>query len=302
MKAILSLLFVVLASSSVSAWPRTAKEAKCDFLQSSPFFSEMPAVRRDAKDQLIFLTEFSRFMNRKVPELLQEFAQAKKIFDTKKKIARFYQAAEEHDVAFEFPEAPSPIRPSTRGRVRLIRAADGTAETAPATEATNEAAGDDMDSDDPPTEPDQPEETNEEAEEDDDDDENDDDEDDEESEEGEDEEPTVVDEAVDAVTGVIDAVVDEGEDLFELVTDILSGVGDALAEHVPSGVWQHLCHVVWWPLHEEHCTDLRCTACTPSLMAADVVCKRTQGHTDYKCLQKVMNEGFCNYCIAEMFN
>merc|ERR1712029_241855 len=42
--------------------------------------------RAGLKNRLVFLTELSRFLNRKAPFLLQEFAESKKIFETKKKL------------------------------------------------------------------------------------------------------------------------------------------------------------------------------------------------------------------------
>lgn len=66
-------------------------------MDSYPFFksdqqSEVKAGeltvqrREEMKNELIFLTELSRFLNKKAPMLLQEFAESKKIFDVKKKL------------------------------------------------------------------------------------------------------------------------------------------------------------------------------------------------------------------------
>ncbi len=46
---------------------------KCDFLQASPFFKKELAIsdNNEAREELIFLTEFSRFMNKRAPVLLK---------------------------------------------------------------------------------------------------------------------------------------------------------------------------------------------------------------------------------------
>ena len=56
-----------------------------------------------------------------------------------------------------------------------------------------------------------------------------------------------------------------------------------------------------WPLHEEHCQQARCAACAPAVTTASAVCQRSfgpEGQT-HKCVQTVMGEGFCNYCIDD---
>lgn len=64
-------------------------------MDSFPFFKsdpselrgEMTGLRREEmKNELVFLTELSRFLNKKAPMLLQEFAESKKIFTVKKQL------------------------------------------------------------------------------------------------------------------------------------------------------------------------------------------------------------------------
>ena len=61
----------------------------------------------------------------------------------------------------------------------------------------------------------------------------------------------------------------------------------SFSQSVPPNVWNNVCFYFWYPYHKEKCNQLRCTACTPSVMAADVVCKRTMGATTHKCVQQV---------------
>ena len=70
---------------------------QCHILEAFPYFksdlvhlkTEMSDAKSRAglKNRLVFLTELSRFLNRKAPFLLQEFAESKKIFETKKKLS-----------------------------------------------------------------------------------------------------------------------------------------------------------------------------------------------------------------------
>ena len=75
--------------------------------------------------------------------------------------------------------------------------------------------------------------------------------------------------------------------------------------------WNAICPAVWAPYQEDKCPALRCTACAPVVMVAHRVCERAHGLAGvrmeaadparaHKCLQEVMSEGFCNYCIADL--
>ena len=80
------------------------KSQECHIMDSYPFFkpievtdmkSELTGVRREeVKNELVFLTELSRFLNKKAPMLLQEFAESKKIFSVKKKLGMIELEAE----------------------------------------------------------------------------------------------------------------------------------------------------------------------------------------------------------------
>lgn len=86
--SLFQIVYITLAlAAAASAWPRTAPlpaphQKKCHFLDANPFFqtperhletfaSKSQAAKQHFKDELVFLTEFSRFMNKKAPELLQ---------------------------------------------------------------------------------------------------------------------------------------------------------------------------------------------------------------------------------------
>merc|ERR1712223_869002 len=72
------------------------QDKTCSILDSYPYSKtvDMATIPRDntnkimqEKNKLVLMIELSRFLNRKAPILLQEFATSKKIFETKKKIS-----------------------------------------------------------------------------------------------------------------------------------------------------------------------------------------------------------------------
>ena len=73
------------------AYPRYP--GQCNIMESFPYFQSREEVANvkvayleTIKDELMFQIEFSRFLNRKVPMLLEEFAESKKIFESKKRL------------------------------------------------------------------------------------------------------------------------------------------------------------------------------------------------------------------------
>jgi len=63
--------------------------------------------------------------------------------------------------------------------------------------------------------------------------------------------------------------------------------------------WPWVCKVVWWPHEDEHCSSMRCAACSPAMLAAARVCQRRDGHVEHYCLRSVLGEGVCNYCAVD---
>eukprot|EP00094_Tigriopus_californicus_P006348 TCALIF_06113-PA protein Name:"Protein of unknown function" AED:0.18 eAED:0.42 QI:0/0.5/0.4/0.8/0.75/0.6/5/115/203 len=102
MKAAISTLVFVLAINGGSAWPYVegfssvdTKSSSCHFLDASPFFRTHPSTQTDVRsseelDEIVLLTEFSRFMNAKAMDLLQEFAEIKKLYEVKKQFQHFH--------------------------------------------------------------------------------------------------------------------------------------------------------------------------------------------------------------------
>ena len=77
-----------------NAFPNTMPHT-CHISEAFPYFKgtiDAKALsmnannREELKNELILLTELSRFLNKKAPLLLQEFAESKKIYQTKKKL------------------------------------------------------------------------------------------------------------------------------------------------------------------------------------------------------------------------
>eukprot|EP00095_Tigriopus_kingsejongensis_P006458 maker-scaffold3758_size7581-snap-gene-0.1 protein:Tk06458 transcript:maker-scaffold3758_size7581-snap-gene-0.1-mRNA-1 annotation:"tpa: prion protein 2a 2a" len=88
------------------------------------------------------------------------------------------------------------------------------------------------------------------------------------------------------------------------LNQLISSVSGAASSNTPSPIWDNICFLIWFPYHQSNCNQLRCTACAPSVMAADVVCKKASRglKSTHKCLQNVMGEGRCNFCITDFLH
>merc|ERR1712223_835211 len=114
----------------------------------------------------------------------------------------------------------------------------------------------------------------------------------------------VIEQVAELGTGVVSAIIDVFNSTtstgFEFVNELIEGVGDVI-ENTFSGSthWNLICLATWWPLQEEHCRAARCAVCSPGVLSAMSICKSAYQRVDHKCVQEVMGEGFCNYCIAD---
>merc|ERR1711899_244649 len=81
MKILVSTVILFIGSSN--CWPSQSK--KCGLSETRSLFDESTHIDRQ---DLIFMTEFSRFMNHKAPELLQEFSLRRKVSDAREKLRR----------------------------------------------------------------------------------------------------------------------------------------------------------------------------------------------------------------------
>jgi len=280
---------------------------KCGLSDTTSLFDKSLANANELKRQdLMFMTEFSRFMNHKAPELLQEFSLRRKVSEAKEKLRRKqYQAefraaiqkleeySDRQKRAFDIEGRQDDVADAVEDAVEdtadaVVDVADAVADAVEDTaDAVGDAAGDvgDAVSD-------------------------------------------VADEVVDGAGDTVDAVVDAGEDTVEAVgdladsageivgdligvavnsttgvidifTEVVQSVGTALEENLPPSVWNAACLAIWWPLQEDHCNAARCVTCAPAITTAASVCGQTKQAIDHKCLEQVMGEGFCNFCIKE---
>merc|ERR1712156_235001 len=279
-------LTVILFIGSSNCWPSQSK--KCGLSETRSLFDESNHIDRQ---DLIFMTEFSRFMNHKAPELLQEFSLRRKVSDAREKLRRRqYQA--------EFRTAIRKLEAIKEYSDRQKRAFDIEGRQDDVAEVVEDAVDDTADAvvdvaDDVA-----------------------------------DAVSDVADDVVDGAGDGVDAVVDAGEGavdavgdladsagelvgdligvavnsttgVIDIFTDVVQSVGTALEENLPPQVWNAMCVAVWWPLQEDHCNAARCVACAPSISTAATVCGKTNQEINHKCLEEVMGEGFCNYCIKE---
>merc|ERR1712156_621563 len=275
-------LAVILFIGSSNCWPSQSK--KCGLSETRSLFDENNHIDRQ---DLIFMTEFSRFMNHKAPELLQEFSLRRKVSDAREKLRRRqYQA--------EFRTAIRKLEATKEYSDRQKRAFDIEGRQDDVAEVVEDAVDDTADAVVDVVE-DVADAVSDVADD-------------------------VVDGAgdgVDAVSDVADAVGDLADSAGEIVgdligvavnsttgvidifTDVVQSVGTALEENLPPQVWNAMCVAVWWPLQEDRCNAARCVACAPSITTAATVCGKTNQAINHKCLEEVMGEGFCNYCIKE---
>merc|ERR1712020_638780 len=293
-------LSVILFIGSTNCWPSQSK--KCGLSETRSLFDESTHIDRQ---DLIFMTEFSRFMNHKAPELLQEFSLRRKVSDAREKLRRRqYQA--------EFRTAIRKLEAIKEYSDRQKRAFDIEGRQDDVEEAVEDAVDDTADAvvdvaDDVEDTADAVSDVVEDV---------------------ADAVSDVADEVVDGAGDGVDAVVDAGEGavdavgdladsagelvgdligvavnsttgVIDIFTDVVQSVGTALEENLPPQVWNAMCVAVWWPLQEDHCNAARCVACAPSITTAATVCGKTNQAINHKCLEEVMGEGFCNYCIKE---
>jgi len=63
--------------------------------------------------------------------------------------------------------------------------------------------------------------------------------------------------------------------------------------------WPLVCKALWYPYDSEKCRSARCMACAPAMMASAQVCKRSEGVVTQRCLSNTLGDGFCNFCVGE---
>lgn len=64
--------------------------------------------------------------------------------------------------------------------------------------------------------------------------------------------------------------------------------------------WKIICKVIWWPYHDDHCTSMRCSACSPAIMTSAQVCKKSIGRVSQTCISEVIGKNAnCDSCISD---
>merc|ERR1711997_1239893 len=279
---------------------------QCRFIDSMPFFRSSARTTATHAQEVEMLTEFARFAQSRVPVLLSEFARYRQILDT---------------------EPQALLRSITRmPKARLFD--DARADT---TDATTEAPTDaptgatteaptDAPTETPTTEANSDNEVEREV------------------QEAIETIVTVIKETFESLgkktlsldtiaqigTGVILGVKEvfltlgldlpaELPDLPNLIPDIsipdiefpdidlpdldLSNILPDLDFSLSS--WPLVCKAIWWPYDDDYCQAVRCSACSPAMIAAARVCEVSQGSVNHFCLRKVLGDGGCNYCAID---
>merc|ERR1711997_376089 len=279
---------------------------QCRFIDSMPFFRSSARTTATHAQEVEMLTEFARFAQSRVPVLLSEFARYRQILDT---------------------EPQALLRSITRmPKARLFD--DARADTTdPTTEAPTDAptgapteAPTDAPTEAPTTEANSDSEVEREV------------------QEAIETIVTVIKETFESLgkktlsldtiaqigTGVILGVKEvfltlgldlpaELPDLPNLIPDIsipdiefpdidlpdldLSDILPDLDFSLSS--WPLVCKAIWWPYDDDYCQAVRCSACSPAMIAAARVCEVSQGSVNHFCLRKVLGDGGCNYCAID---
>eukprot|EP00095_Tigriopus_kingsejongensis_P005286 maker-scaffold758_size101577-snap-gene-0.20 protein:Tk05286 transcript:maker-scaffold758_size101577-snap-gene-0.20-mRNA-1 annotation:"amylase-binding protein" len=308
------LIIVSLLVGVAWAWPHDygftsikEKSTTCNFLDASPFFKT--STRETAAqnmDEMVLLTEFSRFMNAKAMDLLQEFAEIKKLYQVKKNFQGFEGTVNEainHRIPRQFkdtsgtttttvptitPATTTTTVPTTTPATTTTTVPTTTPATTTTTVPTTTPATTTITV--PTTTPATTTTTV----------------------------PTTTPPTTTTTTRappttttrkpLVNAAADTFNSLVANATaalnQLISSVGGAASSNTPSPIWDNICFLIWFPYHQSNCNQLRCTACAPSVMAADVVCKKASRglKSTHKCLQNVMGEGRCNFCITDFLH
>merc|ERR1712172_478414 len=261
---------------------RSGESHQCRILDSTPFFGTTPRDVDGLKEQLLFLTEFSRFMNSKSLSHLWEFAKSKKVFDWSKKISKSMpgalslesyersvsgrqKRASDDELLFdaimdslkENRQAGTTAATTSTATPTITTTASPATTTTTATESVDDGDDDDDDDDSGSN-------------------------------------------AAISIEELIDQFFNNATGLIDNLSQTTDAISDALQNAMGPEMWSQWCAAIWWPYDDEKCRETRCLACSPTIMSASVVCGKTIGRTDdIKCLRDVMGEGHCNYCISE---
>merc|ERR1712242_140401 len=67
-------------------------------------------------------------------------------------------------------------------------------------------------------------------------------------------------------------------------------------------VWPLVCKAIWWPMDDKYCQSVRCSACSPAMIAAARACELNEGSVNHFCLRKVLGDRGCNFCAIDFLN
>merc|ERR1712242_264059 len=67
-------------------------------------------------------------------------------------------------------------------------------------------------------------------------------------------------------------------------------------------VWPLVCKAIWWPMDDKYCQSVRCSACSPAMIAAARACELNEGSVNHFCLRKVLGDRGCNFCAIDFLD
>ena len=288
----------------------------CRLVDAIPFFNDGSDGRSSINDEdLTVLTEFARFMNHKVPQMLEEFAHLKNILnvgrsdnteeDKDPTVANLRMGKHieyENEILSIFEMADEITKKKAQSKFFLYPTKAPTIPTSPTTPTTTTSEA--------PV--------------------------DEESGNIKESIKQVVQKVVDSMKEVVDTIKSKPlsvSSIKSIFAGIIDGVKKTLndagiqlpnpepevstetpMEEAPEvtesspavdsqlsffAKWPLVCKALWYPYDSEKCRSARCMACAPAMMASAQVCRKSEGVVSQRCLSVTLGDGFCNFCIGD---
>jgi len=284
-------LFLLPALTAAVPSPHT-----CRLVDAIPFFNfDKERSSIEDNNDLTILTEFARFMNHKVPAMLEEFANLKNILNIGP-VENFQPGKDQtaanlrmpKNLQFEIGSLFDMADGLTREQQAKLFFSKPEATTATTTTTTPETPDD-------------------------------------ESADIKESIKKVVNKVVESMKDVVDTIkskplsVSSIKSIFAGIIDgvkkTLNDAGIPLPSSKPTdsttekpeteteisffAKWPLVCKALWYPYDSEKCRTARCMACAPAMMASAQVCKRSEGVVSQRCLSLTLGDGFCNYCVRD---
>jgi len=297
---------------------------QCSFIETMPFFKSSARSTASVTQEVEMLTEFARFAQSRVPVLLAEFARYRQILDAEPQALLRGIRRKPRARLFDWPRAYA------QRQVNSVTPSNSTIDNSTMTESTmasstmTESTMADTSTANP-TSSSTPGSSDDELE-----------------REIQDAIKTIVDtiketfESIEQQPLSVDTLVQIGAGVIKGVKDIATDIGFELPDKLPNfpnfpdfpdidfsniklpelnlpdiglpeldfdlKVWPLVCKAIWWPMDDKYCQSVRCSACSPAMIAAARACELNEGSVNHFCLRKVLGDRGCNFCAIDFLN